>query len=458
LSARVLVVDDVEVNRKLLHAKLAHEYFEVTEAVDGFDALEKARATEPDIILLDAMMPRMDGFEACRELKFDPRTEHIPIVMVTALHEREDRLRGLKAGADDFLTKPIHDLQLLSRVRALTKFKFVADELRKREASGRRIGIIDVNPTGRPQTPARVLVLHEDDRQAKRICKYLEGVHNPMTLAEAGGLGTGAATVDIMVISVGGKHFDGLKLCARLRSLETTRDLPILAIIDSDDDSRAIKALELGASDILIKPLDPEELLARVRTQVRKKRYLDALRSRLDQSMELAVTDQLTGLHNRRYLQTQLDQFVSRANMGGGSVSILLGDLDRFKRVNDFYGHDVGDEVLREFSRRLRDNVRPADIACRYGGEEFLVIMPNTSHETAKVVAERIRARVEGEPFIVNKGYDSLDITMSGGVSTTFPPDDDPDQLIKRADEALYRAKEAGRNQILSGESKLENY
>lgn len=458
MSARVLVVDDVEANRKLLHAKLAHEYFEVTEAVDGFDALEKARATEPDIVLLDAMMPRMDGFEACRELKLDPRTEHIPIVMVTALHEREDRLRGLKAGADDFLTKPINDLQLLSRVRALTKFKFVADELRKREASGRRMGIIDVNPTGKKQTPARVLVLHEDERQAQRICRYLEGAHRPMTLSQAGGLGAGTATVDIMVIGVGGEHFDGLKLCARLRSLESTRDLPILAIVDADDEARAVKALELGASDILIKPLDSEELLARVRTQVRKKRYLDALRSRLDQSMELAVTDQLTGLHNRRYLQNQLDQFVKRANMGGGPVSVLLCDLDRFKRVNDVYGHDVGDEVLKEYSNRLAQNIRPADIACRFGGEEFLVIMPDTPHDMAISIAERIRARIELEPFVVNKGYDSLDVTMSGGVSTTFPPDDEPDQLIKRADEALYRAKDSGRNRICGSEAGLETF
>ena len=448
MSSRVLVVDDVEANRKLLHAKLAHEYFEVTEAVDGFDALEKARATEPDIILLDAMMPRMDGFEACRELKFDPRTEHIPIVMVTALHEREDRLRGLKAGADDFLTKPINDLQLLSRVRALTKFKVVADELRKREASGRRLGVIDITPTGRQQLQSRVLVLHEDERAAQRICRYLEEHHKPMTLSQAGGFGAGAATVDIMIIAVGGEQFDGLKLCARLRSLESTRDLPILAIVEPDDGDRAIKALDLGASDILVKPLDPEELLARVRTQVRKKRYLDALRSRLDQSMELAITDQLTGLHNRRYLQNQLEQFVKRANMGGGPVSILLCDLDRFKRVNDVHGHDVGDEVLRQYAARLTKSIRPTDIACRYGGEEFLVIMPDTSQKLAWTMADRIRRLVEDDPFIVNRGFDSLNVTMSGGVSTTFPPDDDPDQLVKRADEALYRAKETGRNRI----------
>lgn len=450
MSARVLVVDDVEANRKLLQAKLAHQYFQVTTAVDGLDALDKAVATEPDVILLDVMMPRMDGFEACRELKFDPRTEHIPVVMVTALGEREDRLKGLRAGADDFLTKPVDDLQLLSRVKALTKFKLVADELRKREASGRRMGVIDVSPASRHNLSARILVVDDNEAQAARICRYLKEQHRPMTLNEAGGLGAGAATVDLMIVSLSGKGFDGLKLCAYLNTLEATRDLPILAVVDPGDEALAVRALDLGASDILLKPLDPEELLARVKTQVRKKRYVDALRSRLDQSMELAVTDQLTNLHNRRFMENQLEQFVKRANMGGGPVSVLLCDLDRFKRVNDVYGHDVGDEVLREFSRRLRENVRPMDVPCRYGGEEFIVIMPDTSHSLALTTAERLREKISAEPFVINKGFESLDVTMSGGVSTTFPPEDEVGHLVKRADDALYRAKENGRNRIES--------
>ncbi|MFC7290131.1 PleD family two-component system response regulator [Hirschia litorea] len=450
MSARVLVVDDIEANRKLLCAKLAHEYFQVTTAVDGLDAIDKAIATEPDVILLDVMMPRMDGFEACRELKFDPRTEHIPVVMVTALSEREDRLKGLRAGADDFLTKPINDLQLLSRVRALSKYKLVADELRKREASGRRIGVIDVMPTGRGQNPARVLVVDDNERQAARICRYLETDHKPMTLANAtGGLGAGAATVDIMVLSLGGEKYDGLKLCSYLRNLEATRDLPILAIVGAEDEKLAVRALDLGASDILVRPIDPEELLARVKTQVSKKRYVDSLRARLDQSMELAVTDQLTGLHNRRYMESQLEQFMKRANMGGGPVSVLLCDLDHFKKVNDGYGHDVGDEVLREFSTRLMKNIRPTDIACRYGGEEFLVIMPDTTIQMAQLTAERIREKVDGTPFSINGGLGKLSVTMSGGAAVTFPPDDSVNQLIKRADEALYSAKESGRNKIV---------
>ncbi len=451
MSARVLVVDDIEANRKLLHAKLSNEYFHVITAVDGVDAIERARAEEPDVILMDVMMPRMDGVEATRELKVDPRTEHIPVVMVTALNEREERLRGLGAGADGFLTKPVNDLLLLSRVRALTKYKLVADELRKREASGRRIGALDINASARASEPARILVVDENERQAKRICKYLEGLHRPLSLGEATAMGIASSMVDVLIVSLENDQLDGLRLCAYMRSEEATRDLPIIVVAEPDDSERAVRALELGASDIVIKPIDAEELNARVKTQVRKKRYLDALRSRLDQSMELAVTDQLTGLHNRRYMRMQLEQFVRRAHMGDPQVSVLIVDLDFFKRINDIYGHNAGDEVLKEFSRRLRENIRPMDLACRYGGEEFVIVMPETRPGLAYSAAERLRKKVAETPFRLKSGED-LRVTMSGGISTS-EEDEDIDHLLKRADDALYQAKSNGRNRIELHES-----
>jgi two-component system, cell cycle response regulator len=455
MSARVLIVDDIEANRKLLHAKLSNEYFHVISACDGLEAIERAIAEEPDVILMDVMMPRLDGVDATRELKRDPRTEHIPIVLVTALNERADRLRGLGAGADDFLTKPVNDLLLLSRVRALTKFKLVADELRKREASGRRIGVIESGASGRANDPARILVVDENERQAKRICRYLEPLHRPLSLGDASQLGIVSSMVDLLIVSLENQELDGLRLCAYLRSIESTRDLPILVVADPTDEKRAVRALDLGASDIVLRPIDSEELNARVKTQVRKKRYLDALRARLDQSMELAVTDQLTGLHNRRYMRNQLDQMLKRANMGGPSVSILIADLDHFKRINDVYGHNVGDEVLREFSRRLRDNIRPMDLACRWGGEEFVVIMPDTPSPQAQAAGDRLRQIVSETPIVTASG-EHLRVTMSGGVSVSAGSQETVDSLVKRADDALYRAKSAGRDRVFTGEATEE--
>lgn len=451
MSARVLVVDDIQANRKLLQAKLSHEYFQVATASNGQEAVDLARATLPDIILLDVMMPVMDGFEACEILKADRETQHIPIVMVTALGDRDHRLKGLMAGADDFLTKPVDDFALMSRIRALTKYKFVMDELRSREANGRRIGVIEGEDSRGPIDPARVLIVDDNDRQARRISLALKQEHRPVLYNEAGALGaSGKAGVDLIVLSLDAKTFDPLRLCAHFKSDQATRDLPVLIVADFDDEAKGLRALDLGASDIIMRPIDTEELSARVRTQVRKKRYLETMRRRLDESMELAITDQLTGLYNRRHMIKQLGQYLHRSNSGGPPVSVFIADIDHFKKVNDTYGHDVGDEVLKEFSDRMREDVRPGDIPCRQGGEEFVVIMPDTPGDMASSVAERLRRSIAGHAFKISNEKNCLDVTVSMGVATSQGGQVSIDDLLKRADEALYEAKESGRNQVRS--------
>ena len=451
MSATILVVDDIQANRKLLQAKLGHEYFQVITAANGQEAVDMAREAGPDIILLDVMMPVMDGFEACEILKNDPETQHIPIVMVTALNDRDHRLKGLAAGADDFLTKPVDDFALLSRIRALTKYKMVMDELRKREASGRRMGVIENGDGKGGSDPARILVIDDNERQAKRVALALKKEHEPYLWSESAQLiASGGSSLDLVVLSLASESFDPLRLCAHFKSQTATRDLPVLIVADFEDEAKGMKALDLGASDIIMRPIDTEELSARVRTQVRKKRYLDSMRRRLDESMELAITDQLTGLYNRRHMMKQLTQFLNRANSGGPPVSVFYADIDHFKRVNDTYGHDVGDEVLKEFAHRMKENVRPGDIACRQGGEEFVVIMPNTPGDLASAAAERLRRNVAGQAFEIERGRKTLEVTVSLGVATSSGSECTIDDLLKRADEALYEAKAAGRNQVKS--------
>ena len=452
MSATILVVDDIQANRKLLQAKLGHEYFQVITAANGQEAVDMAREASPDIILLDVMMPVMDGFEACEILKNDPETQHIPIVMVTALGDRDHRLKGLSAGADDFLTKPVDDFALMSRIRALTKYKMVMDELRQREASGRRMGVIENGDGKGPIDPARILVIDDNERQAKRVALALKKEHEPYLWSESAQLiASGGSSLDLVVLSLASQSFDPLRLCAHFKSQTATRDLPVLIVADFEDEAKGMKALDLGASDIIMRPIDTEELSARVRTQVRKKRYLDSMRRRLDESMELAITDQLTGLYNRRHMMKQLSQFLNRANSGGPPVSVFYADIDHFKRVNDTYGHDVGDEVLKEFAHRMKENVRPGDIACRQGGEEFVVIMPNTPGDLASAAAERLRRSVCGLPFVIENGTQRLDITVSLGLATSVDDGNcTTDNLLRRADEALYEAKQSGRNQVKS--------
>ena len=451
MSARILVVDDIEANVKLLEAKLAAEYYDVLTAYDGPTALALAASESPDIILLDVMMPGMDGFAVCRRLKDDPATRHIPIVLVTALDGRSDRIEGLEAGADEFLTKPIDDVMLFARVRSLTRLKQVMDELRAREASGRRIGVIAGAAARLGGTGGRVLVVDDNERQAQRLMAELAVEHRPVmeTDPEKAHL-TARGPVDLIIVNATARAFDGLRFAATIRSDEATRHLPILAIVDPDERHRLVKALEIGVNDLLTKPLDPQEMAARARTQIRRKRYTDFLRDNLDHSLELAVTDQLTGLHNRRYMEGQLGALVKRATHGGDPVSALMIDIDHFKKINDNFGHDIGDEVLREFAVRLASNVRAIDLPCRYGGEEFTVIMPGARLEDAQRVAERIRLHVAGSPFRVAGGKELLTVTISIGVATTVGEGDTPEALLKRADEAVYEAKAAGRNRVVA--------
>jgi two-component system cell cycle response regulator len=365
------------------------------------------------------------------------------------LDDRDNKLRGLQAGAEEFLPKPIDDVQLMARVKSLLGLKVVIDELRAREANGKRLGVIDDearDPLEQHRLVAgNVLVVEDNATQIKSI-KAALGVEHRVAVM---GVDEAAGPPDMCVVSVTARAFDGFRVIARMRSGEATRHLPILAVVEPDDRKRILRALELGAHDVIARPIDEEELVARARTLMRRKRYVDALRSRLDQSLELAITDQLTGLYNRRFLFNQLTPLVQRAQCGGDQVAVMTIDIDHFKRLNDTYGHDVGDSVLRDFAVRLGANTRPSDFACRLGGEEFVVIMPRTSGDIACLAAERLRRSVCASPFIVAGQRSELEVTVSIGVACTGDGEDSVETLLKRADEALYEAKAAGRNRVI---------
>lgn len=452
MTARVLVVDDVLANVKLLEARLTAEYFDVITATSGQEAIDICTRTQCDIVLLDVMMPGMDGFEVCRRLKADAATRHVPIVMVTALDQPGDRVRGLEAGADDFLTKPVSDISLLARVKSLTRLKLMTDELRMRAVSAGRIGIPDIGTDILTlDIDGRVLVV--DDRKASqdRICAALEARHTvEIEPSPQEALFRVAETeYDLLIVSLALSDYDGLRLCSQVRSLERTRNLPILIVTEPEDTARVLRGLDLGVNDYLIRPIDRNELVARVQTQIRRKRYSDQLRSDVRQSMEMALTDGLTGLFNRHYLETHARGLMEKAGQSHQPLSVIMIDIDHFKSINDTYGHDAGDEVLREFSRRLRASVRGIDLACRFGGEEFVVVLPETDLAIAEQVGERLRKKVAATPFALG-GTDPIMVTTSVGVAARQEGDHLPEQVMKRADQALYRAKREGRNRVSS--------
>lgn len=453
MTARVLVVDDIPANVKLLEARLLAEYFDVVTAEDGFKALAICDEEQVDIILLDIMMPGMDGFEVCERLKANPSTAHIPVVMVTALDQPSDRVRGLKAGADDFLTKPVNDLQLIARVKSLVRLKAVSDELRLRAETARQIGIEEMlRSDGLMQTPGRVLVADGRASSQERIVRALKPVAevDAVTEPQAALLKAAGNPFELVIVNSNFENYDPLRLCSQLRSLERTRFLPLLLVAEQGADDMVARALDLGVNDYILRPIDPNELVARSLTQIRRKRYNEHLRLNLQHTMELAIVDGLTGLNNRRYLDNHLKILFDRAAVRGRPISICMTDIDRFKLVNDTYGHDVGDEVLREFAARIRSTVRGADLACRYGGEEFVVVMPDTPTELAASVAERLRAIVEDKPFYVRSIDRELSITASLGIATSSGAFGAPDEILKQADKALYEAKHAGRNRVVA--------
>ncbi|MDO9415901.1 PleD family two-component system response regulator [Pararhizobium sp.] len=454
MTARILVVDDIPANVKLLEARLLAEYFDVLTAEDGYTALSICERTQVDLILLDIMMPGIDGFEVCERLKSNSRTAHIPVVMVTALDQPSDRVRGLKAGADDFLTKPVNDLQLMSRVKSLVRLKAVSDELRIRAETAQNIGLQDMFSQGRlhQEEMAQVLLVDGRGSSQERLVRALKPVADVVAMSDPQAALFEAAenTFDLVIVNANFDDYDPLRLCSQLRSLERTRYIPVLLIAEQNDDEMVVRALDLGVNDYIMRPVDPNELLARSLTQIRRKRFNDSLRQSVTETIELAVTDGLTGLHNRRYLDNHLKLLLDRATARGRSLSVCITDIDRFKSVNDTYGHDAGDEVLREVSKRIRSTVRGADLACRFGGEEFVVVMPDTPPEMAVAVAERLRSVIEQKPFNLSAAGISIDITASLGLSFLIPGGDTPEALLKRADTALYTAKRNGRNQVVA--------
>ena len=444
MSARILVVDDLAPNLHLLEVKLQAEYYDVVTARSGYEALDIAGKEKLDLILMDAMMPGMNGFEACEKLKQNPKTWHIPVIMVTALEETKDRIAGLEAGADDFITKPIDDFNLMARVKSLLRLKMVTDQLLSHTGH--------TKANSRPllekihDRSGKILLVEDHDFRAEKISKPLLKKHKVVVEKDPDkAVKLASSGMDLIIVSLVSENFDGLRVCASLRFKEDSRDIPILIVGDPEDEARLIRAYDIGINDTLMRPIEKQEMHARVNTLLRRKFYADSLRENFNENLEMVVSDPLTGLGNRRYFDRTIEPFFEALEDKDEAFSIMVFDIDHFKRVNDILGHDMGDQILKEVATRLVTNMRAVDVVSRYGGEEFMIAMPKTEENDALVAADRIRALIAGTPIYVDG--QALRITTSAGVAQVQKGEQLRD-VFKRADDALYKAKQAGRNKV----------
>lgn len=456
MPGRILIVEDTPTNRLILRQRLTNAYYDVLEAENGYQALDIAKSEEPDLILLDVMMPGMDGFEVCQRLKSDGTTMHIPVVMLTALDKREDRVKGIEAGADDFLSKPFEDVALMSRVDSLTRMKMMIDELALRGQTSSEFGAGKMMDASRTTTfpDSDVLIVSGSEEQGRKLrehltreiqCKVELATNSEDAQALIDFIGFDAVLIDDALVDG-----DPLRFGTMIRARPETRQAATLLVVGANDLSLATRALELGFSDYITSPIDVLELTARMRSQLRRKNYSDQLRENMRKSMVQAVTDSLTGTYNRRYANTHLDALIDSCRSKSAELAVMVLDLDRFKAVNDTYGHAAGDSVLREFARRLQQNVRSMDLVARMGGEEFMVIMPEVNPALAAEITERVRGATADPEFLISgpgEPEQMLAVTVSIGYAVLTDKESSL-EVVKRADEALYISKNGGRNMV----------
>lgn len=455
MVGKILIVDDVATNRIVFKVKLGAACYQPILASDGASCLRMAREDQPDLILLDLMLPDMSGVEVLQRLRADRATCDIPVVVFSASHDPEMRLATLLAGADDFLSKPIDDQILMARLRNLLRAREAMADLGHRSAPVHILGLAE----GRAEFegPGTVALVAERAETALRWRKDLLPLVSDRIVvlsreeALADGL-RGGVVPDIFVVDADlGGPGAGLRLMSELRSRAATRHAAVLILRQDDGANTAAMAFDLGANDLVTASCPPRELGVRLRTLMQRKRAADRMRASVKDGLRLAVIDPLTGLYNRRYALPQLAAISDRSAETGISFAVMVVDLDRFKSVNDSFGHAAGDAVLVEVARRLSDNLRAGDLLARIGGEEFLVALPEAGLPQAHATAERLCEVIRETPIAL-PGGSSLTVTVSIGLAISDAAGaakiEAVGDVVERADRALLVAKSGGRNKV----------
>lgn len=460
MVGKILIVDGVATNRIVFKVALGEAFYLPLLAGDGESCLRLAQSERPDLVLLDLALPDIAGIAVIEQIRANPLTRDIPILALSVGDDTAGRKGALLAGADDVLPKHGAIQILLARLRNLMR--------RREEREGLGAAGTDLNLIGLSESQteffsaATISILAGPATNARSMCQKMKAVLSDRIILQSReealvetDMGLGRAAADVFILNAAGTGMaDSLRLMSELRSRATTRHSAICILTDSGPDDALTMAFDQGADDLVDISTSPEELGLRLRALIRRKRRDDQLRACVQNGLRMAVIDPLTGLHNRRYAMPQLSAIADRMRAAGGIFAVMVIDLDRFKSVNDRFGHASGDAVLVEVARRLQSNVRDGDLVARIGGEEFLVALPDTSFDAARDAADRLRHAIEEQPIHLDLAS-VLKVTVSIGlaVSSKSPASESVNAIIDRADHALLRAKSEGRNKVTIGRS-----
>ena len=451
----VLIADGLATNRILLKARLVPMQYRVIQADTAPEAEAALRGGPVSLVLAAAGLPGGGADAVAGAIRAMPLARRPGLIVLADDADAGMRRHHLRQGADDVLPRRIDDLILQARIRSLIRARLAEDDSRLGEATSRALGFAE-SPAGFAGQ-AQVALICADAATAacwqSRLGARVAATLRAHGFADTLGAVTRAPLPDVFVIGLTGPQGRaGLRLLADLRARPATREAPVIALLDRPDGALAAEALDLGASDLMLGGFEAEELALRLAAQIALKRDRDRLRATMETGLRAAVIDPMTGLYNRRYALPHLAEAVARARGTGSPLAVMLADLDHFKRINDLHGHAAGDAVLSEAARRLTAAVGEAGLVARVGGEEFLVVLPDTDESLAIEMGERLRLAVGMHP--VRPGGDgvAMRVTVSIGVVVIRPAPGgdgvDAQALVAMADRALYRAKGAGRNTV----------
>lgn len=451
MSGRILIVDAVPTNRIVLRVKMLAAQFAVEACASSAEARAIIANQCPDLILVNLSDPTEDRHGFCTALRADPNTSTIAIIAVGTADTSRARFAALDAGADDVLARPINDALLLARIRSLLRARSVTEELLLRDSTSRALGFCE-NRDSLVNTGRITVITPEAAPMPELIATLNAGLGHSVVVQTASAVLRHTDDVhcaDLLIIPAAAPcdHAVALfSLVSDLRSRVDTRLASLLVMVPDGKPEVGAMFLDLGADDVVMQNALPQEIILRAKALVRRKQLHDALRRNLLDGLQAAVTDPLTGLFNRRYVDHHLARMSEQSAVAGSALAVMMIDIDHFKAINDTYGHAAGDRVL---AARLRDNLRAVDLVARIGGEEFLIAMPRTSARQAQGAADRLRRLVNQTPFDLGESYAPIPVTISVGVTLSDEAgQDQPDThlMCDLADAALYRAKSAGRD------------